>query len=373
MRASQEGHLDISDILLGSGADVNRKNHEGMNALMLASQRGHGAMVLLLIKSDAAMDEQTAQGSTALMLACKRGHAKCVEVLVAMGAEIYIRDIRSRTAWDTATKRGYMELLQILNTQLQVRRTQEYRHAHRTVLLLDFRALHQKGRLRLSGPERNVQRLTLAVKTVLKAGDCGSTDLDTESADNNFSSCSIDSNAMEVADSAPLQNSTSRAFSPSYTEKIMTIQEARLMVSRPENAIAVQALTEFLTSTPSSSKSTEDSSTCSPSPSVSNPLSSISPIRPRYALWQWPLLLQRCMDLPPGVFELIADMLPMPRVWHWSILRLKRRCKLAPHQAVCDINIIMDEILTDACIFPGPQQSLLVRISQNPQVSKTIH
>lgn len=79
----------------------------------------------------------------------------------------------------------------------------------------------------------------------------------------------------------------------------------------------------------------------------------------------------RCMDLPPGVFELIADMLPMPRVWHWSILRLKRRCKLAPHQAVCDINIIMDEILTDACIFPGPQQSLLVRISQNPQVSVT--
>lgn len=369
MRASQEGHLDISDILLGSGADVNRKNHEGMNALMLASQRGHGAMVLLLIKSDAAMDEQTAQGSTALMLACKRGHAKCVEVLVAMGAEIYIRDIRSRTAWDTATKRGYMELLQILNTQLQVRRTQEYRHAHRTVLLLDFRSLHQKGRLRLSAPERNVQRLTLAVKTVLKAGDCASTELESEAADNNISSSSIDSNAMEVADSAPVSNLTSRSYSPSCTEKAMTLQEARLMVSRPENAIAVQTLTAFLTSTPSSSKSTEDSSLSSPS--VSNPLSSISPIRPRYALWQWPLLLQRCMDLPPGVFELIADMLPMPRVWHWSILRLKRRCKLAPHQAVCDINIIMDEILTDACIFPGPQQSLLVRMSQNPQVSKT--
>ena len=74
------------------------------------------------------------------------------------------------------------------------------------------------------------------------------------------------------------------------------------------------------------------------------------------------------MDLPPGVFELIADMLPMPRVWQWSILRLKRRCKLAPHQAVCDITIIMDEILTDACVFAGHQQSLLVRINQNPQV-----
>lgn len=74
------------------------------------------------------------------------------------------------------------------------------------------------------------------------------------------------------------------------------------------------------------------------------------------------------MDLPPGVFELIADMLPMPRVWQWSILRLKKRCKLAPHQAVCDINTIMDEILTDACLFAGHQQSLLVRINQNSQV-----
>ena len=80
------------------------------------------------------------------------------------------------------------------------------------------------------------------------------------------------------------------------------------------------------------------------------------------------IFILRCMDLPPGVFELIADMLPMPRVWQWSILRLKKRCKLAPHQAVCDINTIMDEILTDACLFAGHQQSLLVRINQNSQV-----
>ena len=61
MRASQEGHVEISKLLLVSGADVNRKNHEGMNALMLASQRGHAEMVLLLIKTNATMDEQTSQ------------------------------------------------------------------------------------------------------------------------------------------------------------------------------------------------------------------------------------------------------------------------------------------------------------------------
>jgi len=61
MRASQEGHVVISKLLLENNADVNRKNHEGMNALMLASQRGHADMVLVLIKAGASMDEQTSQ------------------------------------------------------------------------------------------------------------------------------------------------------------------------------------------------------------------------------------------------------------------------------------------------------------------------
>ena len=113
--------MDISTLLLTAKAEVNRKNHEGMNALMLASQRGHSEMVHLLITKGAVMDEQTSQGSTALMLACKRGHDKCVEVLVGMGAEIYIKDTRGRTARDTATRRNHFGLLACLDTQVQVR------------------------------------------------------------------------------------------------------------------------------------------------------------------------------------------------------------------------------------------------------------
>lgn len=75
------------------------------------------------------------------------------------------------------------------------------------------------------------------------------------------------------------------------------------------------------------------------------------------------------MGLPSGVFELIAEYIPLPRVWQWSLLRLKRRCKLAPHQAVIDLSIIMDEILRDANIFSGRDQSnLLMKINNSPQV-----
>lgn len=318
MRASQEGHLDISDILLAAGADVNRKNHEGMNALMLASQRGHGAMVLLLIKSDAMMDEQTAQGSTALMLACKRGHEKCVEVLVAMGAEIFIRDIRSRTACDTATKRGYMELLAILNTQLQVKRTQEHRHAQRTVQLLDMRTLHQEGRLRLSPTERNIERLTQAVKMTLKLNETDPAIVVDDCEDMmepeivSFSSSSDnDSTAMDISANITIVSPTpqsqlqsqsqgqgqglSRSYSP--YDNSMTLEQAQALTTKPENVNAVQTLRTFLTASSSTSSATCDnmSENNVVDGSVVAP-TKLSPIRPGYATWQWPSLLQRYLN-----------------------------------------------------------------------------
>ncbi len=120
MRASQEGHVEISNLLIQANGDVNKKNLEGMNALMLASQRGHHIVAMLLIKAGAVMDEQTAQqGNTALMLACKRDHEEVVNVLVSMGADIYMRDNRNRTAADTALRRNNTHLLKYLNTQKQ--------------------------------------------------------------------------------------------------------------------------------------------------------------------------------------------------------------------------------------------------------------
>lgn len=53
MRAAQEGHQTVVEALLAQGADVNKRNHERMNALMLASQRGHDVIVKMLIQHGA--------------------------------------------------------------------------------------------------------------------------------------------------------------------------------------------------------------------------------------------------------------------------------------------------------------------------------
>lgn len=96
----------------------------------------------------------------------------------------------------------------------------------------------------------------------------------------------------------------------------------------------------------------------------------MAPRHEGYSDWQWPFLMNRCMSLPSRLFELVMEYMPLPRVWQWSLLRLKRRCKLAPQQAVQDMSVIMDEILCDSAIFAGTdQKNLLIKINRSPQVT----
>jgi hypothetical protein len=75
------------------------------------------------------------------------------------------------------------------------------------------------------------------------------------------------------------------------------------------------------------------------------------------------------MDLPSGIFDLIMDFMPMPGEWNWALEILKRRSQLQPQQSLLDLCKLMDELLADACMFKGSNQSLLLcRLNQNPQI-----
>lgn len=119
---------------------------------------------------------------------------------------------------------------------------------------------------------------------------------------------------------------------------------------------------------------------------------SMDPIRNCYNDWHWPILLmrwvsliqemtmcayclliscRRCMHLPLGLCELIMDYLPMPRVWKWSLVRLKKRINLASHAATIDISIILDEMFTDMTLFRGSVQRVhLLNIARNEPVKQ---
>lgn len=318
MRASQEGHVQISESLLTANVDVNRKNNEGMNALMLASQRGHHNIVMLLIKAHAAMDEQTAQGSTALMLACKRGHEQCAQVLVTMGAEIYMRDKRDRTALDTAIRREHTALLHWLDTQEQIRMIQANRHKYRSALIKHIRKsilANTEQKLELKRMDRGIVDLVAAVHQTIR-------------------------NPMDAPQSA---NPVALPFVSRNPD--LTVDTIRKSLMNPGNAVHVAHIKSL------------------------TPPVALYQRGPGYDDYMWVSLFYKCLSLPHGVFEHIAEYLPTPRVWQWSLLRSRKRCKLAPNKTIVDLSVLMDEILTDACIFSGTNQTnLLVKISRNPQI-----
>lgn len=120
MRAAQEGHVKCVQLLLESGAHVNRRNRAHLTALMLASQRGHADVCQVLIQYGADLDAMTHQNSTSLLLAVKRGHIDVLQVLVTAGCELSVKESRGRTAREVAARRGQSELVELLDPSVQV-------------------------------------------------------------------------------------------------------------------------------------------------------------------------------------------------------------------------------------------------------------
>lgn len=369
MRASQEGYVQIVALLLAAKSEVNRKNNEGMNSLMLASQRGHEQVVLVLVQAGATMDEQTSQGSTALMLACKRGHEAVVEVLVACGAEIYMRDCRARSARDTAQRRHHQSLLTRLDTQVQIGCLQQSVRIERAELLASLRqaAIHEKLQYH---PE--TKRILLLMQGVSRYECAGGSDL--LIGPDEFHRVV----QRVMGSSAP---SCAAGYRASFAKTISSAPSSA-EVAAPASSSAVPTKFRNTWAFPTDMcvaniNSSASSSFIATAPYLArHPLpapAGMAPHRPGYAPWQWPLLLKKVFDLPLGVYELVVDFLPAPRIWKTGIHRLKRRVTLAPQAATLDISIMIDEMLTDMSLFhapPSAQRGHLVTVARSEGMAK---
>jgi len=85
--ASQNGHEEIVQTLLGAGAETNHE-FNGYTALWLASANGHAGIVEALFAEGAKIDHKAGNGMTALEIACKQGKGDAVRALLAAGAEV---------------------------------------------------------------------------------------------------------------------------------------------------------------------------------------------------------------------------------------------------------------------------------------------
>lgn len=200
-------------------------------------------------------------------------------------------------------------------------------------MLSDLRTAHLKGRLRFNGSMEGLGMLYGVVQRLVLKASAGSVG----------------------------------GASPGSDERLVA------EFSRNAHAFAVSATRQPQDTLAAMQRSVLNEANCNAA-IVSQPVfrssTRMAPRHEGFSDWQWPFLMNRCMALPSGLFELVMEYMPLPRVWQWSLLRLKRRCKLAPQQAVQDLSVIMDEILCDSAIFAGAdQKNLLMKINRSPQVT----
>lgn len=114
INAVKAGNANSVRKLLDLGADFNTVSHKFRDhrrtALMLASLEGHLEIVDLLLAAGANVDDIDEYFYTALMFASARGHLDVVERLLAAGAEVNMVGISSRTALDFANDKDHREI-----------------------------------------------------------------------------------------------------------------------------------------------------------------------------------------------------------------------------------------------------------------------
>jgi len=117
MQACRLGMSDIVERLLRAGADINKTNNDGNNALWLACFSEDLPTIRLLIEYKVDIDNRNSTGATSLIYAASAGKSDVVDCLLDAGANPFIRTQDDFTALDlAASPRAYRALKWTLPT-----------------------------------------------------------------------------------------------------------------------------------------------------------------------------------------------------------------------------------------------------------------
>jgi len=113
--ASWLGHVDIVDLLLQHGADVNRSgSFDGRCAVHVASLMGHSTVLEMLLQHGADVNRCDLAGNSALYECCKQGRHAIARLLLKYGARNDPHERYGKTPADVALERGHVELFQLI-------------------------------------------------------------------------------------------------------------------------------------------------------------------------------------------------------------------------------------------------------------------
>jgi ankyrin repeat protein/peroxiredoxin len=118
--AALKGHVDILELLLVHGANVDSLNAQGATALHDAALAGQRATAEALLKHGANINARDSEsGATPLHLAASWGRRPVVDLLLARKADPRIKDKNGRTPADLAMANGQADVAVLLNGVLK--------------------------------------------------------------------------------------------------------------------------------------------------------------------------------------------------------------------------------------------------------------
>ena len=97
-----ESRVQLIELLIAKGAEVNHTDDDGTTALMYAARNGDTAAINALLKSGAAVNLADKDGETALMKAAASScNEETVRALLSAGADLNARDHKGRNALES--------------------------------------------------------------------------------------------------------------------------------------------------------------------------------------------------------------------------------------------------------------------------------
>lgn len=114
MGAAENGHLEVVNLLLEKGAQIEAKNAKGNTALMIASELGQNAVVQRLLEQGAKVNKTNNTGFTPFMKAALFGRAQTMAILIKGGAQINTPTSNGTTPLMLAAEQGHTESVSLL-------------------------------------------------------------------------------------------------------------------------------------------------------------------------------------------------------------------------------------------------------------------
>uniref|UniRef100_A0A8C6SC08 Ankyrin repeat domain 6b n=1 Tax=Neogobius melanostomus TaxID=47308 RepID=A0A8C6SC08_9GOBI len=112
--AAHKGHIEVVQVLLRAGCDLDIQDDGGQTALHRAAVQGNTQVISALLQESCALDRQDKDGNTALHEVSWHGFSQSVKLLVKAGANVHAKNKAGNTALHLACQNGHTQSTKVL-------------------------------------------------------------------------------------------------------------------------------------------------------------------------------------------------------------------------------------------------------------------